>query len=564
MSSKSTRKKRTSNKKKIGEDCVKDNECFTNYCYNNKCTSKTRSYEIIEKLNKQLKEHYNDLRIMKQEKENLEELLDNDNNTIEENIKFIDEFERINKIIKEINIQIKNVQEQLKDDSSSKKSLNILSSRRDARKKKTYECLFCLGEIDDINDSFRCPANCDNGYFHLDCVKRFCESTKTLETYNYNPGTNDTFSHQEYRIKAKCPSCFTDWTRICDGIISSSTPHSPPHSPPHSSRPSSPPPIQQNNSRNPSVQSDSSYESIFGMDPLDDDDYYSDDNSVDELANILGNTTIDEGEIDMWRRHSDSPPWSNIPLDDPRNQMFHDTTISPPSYPSVSDTTQPESSILARQEAYSSRYSPLPPVTPPPLQEEAGPYDNNPDYVYLQNYSIRLIVGLEKVLQYVLDSPNPHDLNYDHLMKNVQIRSSNKYDLFKLHDNIHDMLTDVPFLFSLNEYQHIYGIYESNLRRLFNDKHPGFATRLGRGNPVVDMWWKLLELKKIIHDNTNTIQKLIDEHRESGEHSQADILQFGINHISGGKRKTKKRNIRKISKKRKKILSGSKKKRGKR
>lgn len=508
MSSKSTRKKRTSNKKKIGEDCVKDNECFTNYCYNNKCTSKTRSYEIIEKLNKQLKEHYNDLRIMKQEKENLEELLDNDDNTIEENVKFIDDFERINRIIKEINTQIKDVQEQLKDDSSSKKSLNILSSRRDAKKKKTYECLFCLGEIDDINDSFRCPAKCDNGYFHLDCVQKFCESTKTVETYNYNPGANDEFSHQKYQIKAQCPSCFTDWTRVCIQVSSS--------------------PPQQNRSRTPSVQSNSSYESIFGMDDIDDD--VSETSSVREIRNILGETSINENEdeLESYRRNRDSPLWSGIPPDDPRNNIFHDNQET-------------------RNVPYSSTLPLLPPVTPPRLQEEPGPHDDNDDFLYLKNYSIRLIIGLEKLLDDVLKSSRPESLNYDYLMKNVQIRSTNKYDLFLLHENIKNVIDNVTF--SLDEYKHIFDIYESNIKRLFNDKHPGFATRLGRENPVVDMWWNLLYIKKYFYDKI-----------QESQNSREVINNYIATSNRGGKRKTKKRKTNR----RRKILSGSKKKRGKR
>ena len=52
----------------------------------------------------------------------------------------------------------------------------------------------------------------------MNCVKRFCEQTKKVESYNYNPGTNDRYSHQEYQVKAQCPSCFTDWTRVCNEV----------------------------------------------------------------------------------------------------------------------------------------------------------------------------------------------------------------------------------------------------------------------------------------------------------------------------------------------------------
>lgn len=303
MSSKTSRKKRTSSKKKIGSDCVKDSDCFTNYCYQNKCTSKTRSYDIIQGLNTRLTEHYNDLRSIKEEKQNLEELLDYDDNTVEENVKYIDDLEKVSEIIKQINKGIKDIQEQLKDDSSSKKSASVLSSRRDSRKKKTYECPICYDEIDDLNNSFKCPnTECPNGLFHMNCVKRFCEQTKKVESYNYNPGTNDRYSHQEYQVKAQCPSCFTDWTRVCNEVTS------------------------QNRSRNSSLSS-----GVTEIIHQSDDDNYqipSDDSSIDELTEILDGTTLNEEDIETYRRNSDSPPWAGIPLDDPRNQTFHPSNPS--------------------------------------------------------------------------------------------------------------------------------------------------------------------------------------------------------------------------------------------
>ena len=67
------------------------------------------------------------------------------------------------------------------------------------------------------------------------------------------------------------------------------------------------------------------------MDDIDDD--VSETSSVREIRNILGETSINENEdeLESYRRNRDSPLWSGIPPDDPRNNIFHDNqeTFSP-------------------------------------------------------------------------------------------------------------------------------------------------------------------------------------------------------------------------------------------
>ena len=309
MPPKSTKKKRTSNKKKIGDDCNKDSECFTNYCYQNKCTSKTRSYEIIEQLNKELKEHYDNLRKAKEERVKLNELLDDDNNNDEQNIEFIYLIEKTNEIIEKIKESIQNVQEQLKDDSSTKKSAAKLSSQRDLKKKQTYECPICMDTIDDINNSINCKGLCKS-YFHNDCVKEWCKQATQTQRYDYGVETDEVTgqrfnTYTTFNTTQKCPVCKFDWTSICNEVTSSSSIKSD----------SSGETINLN-------ASDDSSISIYGID--------DDDSSIGELAEIFDVTRIHD-DLDAWRRNTDSPPWSSIPLDDPRNQLFH--TNSPPSTP---------------------------------------------------------------------------------------------------------------------------------------------------------------------------------------------------------------------------------------